>query len=64
VMAAIDRVLDACERAGRAVGIFGATAAALEPFAERGFSLLLAGADTLVLAEGMRRFADALREQR
>lgn len=61
VHASIARVREACERAGRALGIFGASVEALAPYADQGFTLLLAGADTLVLAAGMREFAEALR---
>ncbi|HSC15016.1 MAG TPA: aldolase/citrate lyase family protein, partial [Gammaproteobacteria bacterium] len=43
VAAAIDRVTTACRGAGMPLGIFGVTAAAVRPYAARGYSLLVAG---------------------
>ncbi len=54
VIAAIDRVAAVCGRAGIAMGFFGATAEALEPYAERGFPLLVLGVDSLFLLESAR----------
>jgi 2-keto-3-deoxy-L-rhamnonate aldolase RhmA len=62
VVAAIDRVTAACRGAGMPLGIFGVTAAAIRPYAARGYSLLVAGVDTLYLANGAKALLAELRE--
>lgn len=54
VQAAIGRVVDACRAAGRPVGIFGATAGAVRPWIARGATLVVAGADALLLDAAAR----------
>ena len=49
VMAAIDRVTAACQAVGMPLGFFGVTAAAVQPFVARGYTLVVAGVDTLLL---------------
>ena len=44
-------MLDACLAAGRAVGIFGMRPEALQPWAARGATLLVAGVDVMLLRE-------------
>jgi 2-dehydro-3-deoxyglucarate aldolase/4-hydroxy-2-oxoheptanedioate aldolase len=51
VTAAIAAVTEACLDAGLRLGIFGADASAVQPFIERGFTLIAAGIDTLFLAQ-------------
>lgn len=56
VREAVDRVTDVCLGLGRRLGIFGVTADAIQPYKERGYTLLVAGVDTIVLgraAEGL-----------
>src|SRR5687767_2911882 len=63
VVAAIDRITGACRGAGMPLGIFGVTAAAVRPYAARGYSLLVAGVDTLYLANGAKALLAELRAE-
>ena len=54
VVEAIGRVTDVCNAAGMPLGYFGVTAAAVRPFIARGYTLLVAGVDTLYLANGAK----------
>jgi 2-keto-3-deoxy-L-rhamnonate aldolase RhmA len=58
---AIEHVTRTCQAAGIPLGYFGAAAAALRPFMERGYTLIAAGVDTLFLAGGARRLLEELR---
>jgi len=49
VTGAIDRITDACRNAGMPLGYFGVTADAVQPFLDRGYTLIVAGVDTLLL---------------
>ncbi len=51
VTAAIDRVTAACQTARIPLGYFGVTASAVQPFIDRGYTLITAGVDTLLLAQ-------------
>jgi 2-keto-3-deoxy-L-rhamnonate aldolase RhmA len=62
VVAAIERVTAACRGVGMPLGIFGVTAAAIRPYAARGYSLLVAGVDTLYLANGAKALLAELRD--
>ena len=62
VVAAIDRVTAACRAAGMPLGYFGVTAAAVKPYAERGYTLIVAGVDTLYLGNGAKALLAELRE--
>jgi 2-keto-3-deoxy-L-rhamnonate aldolase RhmA len=61
VAAAVDRVTTVCRAAGMPLGVFGADARAVRPYVERGYTLIVAGVDTLLLGEGARRMLEALR---
>ncbi len=61
VVAAIARVTDVCTAAGMPLGYFGVTAAAVRPYAARGYTLLVAGVDTLYLANGAKALLGELR---
>jgi 2-dehydro-3-deoxyglucarate aldolase len=61
VVAAIGRVTDVCNAAGMPLGYFGVTAAAVQPYAARGYTLLVAGVDTLYLANGAKALLKELR---
>jgi 2-dehydro-3-deoxyglucarate aldolase len=50
VTAAIAAVTEACLDAGARLGIFGADVSAVQPFIERGFTLIAVGIDTLFLS--------------
>lgn len=49
VRAAIDRVTEACLKAGVPLGIFGMTAGAVKPYIDAGYTLIVAGIDTVLL---------------
>ncbi|HVY64839.1 MAG TPA: aldolase/citrate lyase family protein [Gammaproteobacteria bacterium] len=54
VVGAIRRVTDACRAAGMPLGYFGVTAAAVRPYAAQGYTLLVAGVDTLLLGNAAK----------
>jgi 2-keto-3-deoxy-L-rhamnonate aldolase RhmA len=54
VVGAIRRVTGACRAAGMPLGYFGVTAAAVRPYAKLGYTLLVAGVDTLYLGNGAK----------
>ena len=55
VVAAIDRVTAACQAAGVALGVFGVTAEAVIPYVKRGYTLIVAGVDTLMLGTAAKQ---------
>ncbi len=61
VVAAIGRVTDACAAVGMPLGYFGVTAAAVIPYAARAYTLIVAGVDTLYLADGAKALLKELR---
>ncbi|MBV9789753.1 MAG: 2,4-dihydroxyhept-2-ene-1,7-dioic acid aldolase [Chloroflexi bacterium] len=61
VVAAIERVTAACLSAGVRLGIFGVSAEAVQPYIDRGYTLIVAGVDTLFLAGGVRQVLSQLR---
>jgi 2-keto-3-deoxy-L-rhamnonate aldolase RhmA len=61
VVAAIRRVTDVCQKAGMPLGYFGVTAAAVQPYAAQGYTLLVAGVDTLYLGNGAKALLAELR---
>jgi 2-dehydro-3-deoxyglucarate aldolase/4-hydroxy-2-oxoheptanedioate aldolase len=50
VQRAISAVTESCQRAGMPLGAFGVNALAVQPFLERGFTLIAVGIDTLFLS--------------
>ena len=48
---AIERVRDACRAAKIPIGIFGVTADAVKPYIEQGFTMIIAGVDTVFVAK-------------
>jgi len=52
VVAAIDRVTEVCQAANMKLGIFGVTSDSIRPYRDRGFTLLVAGVDTIILGHG------------
>jgi 2-keto-3-deoxy-L-rhamnonate aldolase RhmA len=61
VVAAIGRVTEACRAAAMPLGYFGVTAAAVQPYVARGYTLIVAGVDTLYLANGAKALLAELR---
>ncbi len=51
VRAAIDRVTRACLATGVRLGIFGMTAGAVQPYIDAGYTLIVAGIDTVLLGQ-------------
>ena len=62
VTGAIDRVTAACDQAGMPLGYFGVTADAVRQYMSRGYSLLVAAADTVFLGAAARDMITELRE--
>ena len=60
VVAAIDRVTQACRAVGMPLGIFGADADAVAGYMERGYTLICAGVDCLLLGAGARQLRQKL----
>lgn len=55
VIAAIDHVTAICQSAEIPLGYFGVTADAVQPYADKGYTLLVAGVDVLFLGAAARR---------
>jgi 2-dehydro-3-deoxyglucarate aldolase len=51
VTQAIDRITDVCLTAGVRLGIFGVSADAVKPYVARGYTLIVAGVDTMLLGQ-------------
>ncbi|MCA9034008.1 MAG: 2,4-dihydroxyhept-2-ene-1,7-dioic acid aldolase [Planctomycetaceae bacterium] len=62
VVAAIDRVTDACRSSRVPLGYFGVTAEAVSPYIEKGYSLIVAGVDVLFLGQSARKMAAELKQ--
>lgn len=50
VVAAIDRVTAVCQQAKIPLGVFGLSATAVQPYIEKGYTLITVGVDTLLLS--------------
>ena len=61
VTGAIDRITDACRGAGVPLGYFGVNAASVQPYMERGYTLIVAGVDTLLLGTAAKSLLAELR---
>lgn len=55
VVAAIDHITKTCQAAKMPLGYFGVSASAVKPFIARGYTLIVAGVDTLLLGAGAKR---------
>ena len=55
VLSAIERVTSVCQRAGVPLGVFGVSAEAVKPYIKRGYTLIVAGVDTVMLDEAARQ---------
>ena len=61
VVEAIEHVTSVCRAAGMPLGYFGVDAEAVLPLVDRGFTLICAGVDCLLLGQGARRLVAKLR---
>lgn len=64
VQDAIDRVTKAAGHAGIPLGIFGATAAAVEPYIRKGYTLIAVGMDIMLIGKAAKETADSCRAVR
>ena len=63
VVAAIDKVTKVCLDAGIQLGIFGVSAEAVNPYVEKGYTLIVAGVDTLMLAKSAQALLKDLKNK-
>src|SRR4029077_10117757 len=61
VTGAIDHVTDTCRAVGMSLGYFGVTSSAVKPYSQRGYTLIVAGVDTLFLGSAARNLLAELR---
>jgi len=61
VVQAIDRVTQTCLGAGMRLGIFGLSANAVESYIQQGYTLIVAGVDTLMLGQAASRLLSELK---
>ncbi len=59
---AIQTIADACKEAGVRLGIFAATAEAVEPFIQQNFTLLAIGTDGLLMAQNAKEILKTLKQ--
>lgn len=64
VVAAVEHVTAACRAAGMPLGYFGIDAAAVQPYVAQGYTLVVAGVDTLFLGKGAAALRGALEQLR
>lgn len=60
VQEAIGRVTQVCREVNVPLGIFGVTAEAVKPYIKRGYTLIVAGADSIMLGAGAREILQQL----
>ncbi len=61
VAAAIDRVTEVCRRVGMPLGIFGMNPAAVKPYLDRGYTLIVCGVDTVLLDTAARELLNHIK---
>ena len=61
VIAAVDQISQACSAADIPLGVFGTSSEAVRPYVERGYTLIAASTDTLLLGQGARDLLERLR---
>ncbi len=61
VVAAIDRVTEVCRRTGMPLGIFGMNPAAVKPYLERGYTLIVCSVDTVLLGTAARELLNHIK---
>ena len=62
VVKAIEHVAEVCRTAKIPLGIFGSNAEAVRPYMDRGFNLIVASVDTMLLSEASKKLLMQLRE--
>ena len=62
VLNAIEHITQTCLTAGVKLGVFTTSAEAAIPYIERGFTLITAGTDTLLLGQGGRDIAGEIKD--
>ena len=62
VVAAIERVTEACRGVGLPLGIFGMSPAAIKPYLDWGYTLIVCGIDTLLLGTAARDLLKQIKE--
>jgi len=62
VIAAIDQVTNVCQAAGMPLGIFGVSAEAVQPYITRGYTLIIVGADGMLLGQAAAQLLAQVRE--
>lgn len=62
VTGAIERVRAACAEVGLPIGIFGVTAEAVQPYIARGFTMIVVGVDTVLMANAAAAALKAVRD--
>lgn len=60
VVQAIDRIVETCQAAGMPLAYFAVSAASVRPMISRGFTLIVAGVDTLMLGTAAKRLLGEL----
>lgn len=61
VASAIERVTVACQEANIPLGVFGISAEAVQPYIERGYTLIVVGVDTLMLGLAAKRLLEKVK---
>jgi 2-keto-3-deoxy-L-rhamnonate aldolase RhmA len=59
---AIERVRTACVEVGLPIGIFGLSAEAVQPYIARGFTMIVVGVDTVLMANAAAAALKAVRD--
>ena len=62
VIEAIEFVTSTCRRAGMPLGIFGLSAEAVQPYIDRGYTLIVAGIDAVLLGQAGGQLLTKLKE--
>ena len=61
VVAAVERITTVCRQAGMRLGIFGVSAEAVRPYLAQGYTLIVAGIDTLLLGHAAQDLLNQLK---
>ncbi len=61
VRQAIDRIAAVCRDAGIRIGIFGVSVAAVKPYIDQGYTLIVAGVDTIMLGQAAQGLLSELK---
>jgi 2-keto-3-deoxy-L-rhamnonate aldolase RhmA len=61
VVRAIDRVTGVCQSVGMTLGIFGVSAESVRPYLDNGYTLVVAGVDSVMLGQAARQIVSELK---